>query len=85
MSTDAQHEHVAAQGGRHYHAENAIHMPAPTQWPLIMAVGLTLIFAGLVTNFMISLLGVVMGYRRGGGLVPAGAAAGSARTAAGGR
>ena len=35
-------------------------MPAPTQWPLIMAVGLTLIFAGLVTNFMISLLGVVM-------------------------
>ncbi len=60
MSTDAQHEH-APQGGRHYHAENAIHMPAPTQWPLIMAVGLTLIIAGLVTNFMISLLGVVMG------------------------
>lgn len=56
---DAQHEH-AAQGERHYHAENAIHMPAPTQWPLIMAVGLTLIFAGLVTNFIISLLGVVM-------------------------
>lgn len=60
MSTDAQHEHVAAHGSSHISPENAIHMPAPTQWPLIMAVGLTLIFAGLVTNFMISLLGVVL-------------------------
>jgi hypothetical protein len=60
MSTDAQHGQVA-HDGRHYHAENAVHMPAPTQWPLILAVGLTLILAGLVTNFMISLLGVVMG------------------------
>jgi hypothetical protein len=59
MSTDAQHEQLA-QDGRHYHAENAIHMPAPTQWPLVMAVGLTLIFAGLVTNLIISLLGIVM-------------------------
>jgi hypothetical protein len=55
MSTDTQHEHSAAT-----HAENAIHLPAPTQWPLIMAVGLTLLFAGLVTNVMISALGVVM-------------------------
>jgi hypothetical protein len=57
MSTDAQHEHSGAADG---HAGNAIHLPAPTQWPLIMAVGLTLLFAGLVTNMMISALGVVM-------------------------
>jgi hypothetical protein len=57
MSTDAQHEHSGTPGD---HAENAIHLPAPTQWPLIMAVGLTLLFAGLVTNIMISALGVVM-------------------------
>src|ERR1700751_1783674 len=56
MNTDAQHEHSAAS----VHAENAIHLPAPTQWPLIMAVGLRLLFAGLVTNVMISALGVVM-------------------------
>src|ERR1700743_3823052 len=56
MSTDELHEHSAA-GGR---AENAIHLPAPTHWPLIMAVGLTLLFAGLVTHVMISALGVVM-------------------------
>lgn len=57
MSTDAQHQHSGAPGD---HAEGAIHLPAPTHWPLVMAVGLTLLFAGLVTNFMISLLGVVM-------------------------
>jgi hypothetical protein len=56
MSTDAQHEHAAVSG----HAENAIHLPAPTHWPLVMAVGLALLFAGLVTNVMISALGVVM-------------------------
>jgi hypothetical protein len=59
MATDTQHGQVA-QEDLHYHEENAIHMPAETHWPLIMAVGLTLLFAGLVTNFMISLLGVVM-------------------------
>src|ERR1700755_1824326 len=59
MSTDAQHEHAAAHGDGP-HAEHAIHLPAPTQWPLMMAVGLTLTVAGLVTNMMISMLGVVM-------------------------
>lgn len=57
MSTDAQHEHSGAAA---HHADSAIHLPAPTQWPLVMAVGLTLLFAGLVTNMMISALGVVM-------------------------
>jgi hypothetical protein len=57
MSTDAQHEHSGAAA---HHAGSTIHLPAPTQWPLIMAVGLTLLFAGLVTNMMISALGVVM-------------------------
>jgi hypothetical protein len=57
MSTDAQYEHSAGEGhGTH----DLVHLPAPTHWPLIMAVGLTLMFAGLVTNMMISALGVVM-------------------------
>lgn len=61
MSTDTQHGH--AQPGHavaHYHEENAIPMPEPTQWPLIMAVGLTCVFAGLVTNFMITALGIFL-------------------------
>ncbi|HEY2000687.1 MAG TPA: hypothetical protein VGG80_00135 [Acidobacteriaceae bacterium] len=57
MSTDAQHEHSA---GESHGTHDLIHLPAPTQWPLVMAVGLTLMFAGLVTNFMISALGVVL-------------------------
>ena len=61
MSMDAQHgsEHQGPHGGSEEHG-HAIAMPAPTQWPLMMAVGLTLVFAGLVTNMMIGALGVVM-------------------------
>ncbi len=59
MSTDAQPEYASTHGdGRQ--AEHAIHLPAPTQWPLMLAVGLTLLFAGLVTNAIISALGVVL-------------------------
>jgi hypothetical protein len=36
-----------------------IHLPSPTAWPLVMAFGVTLGFAGLVTNPVISILGVV--------------------------
>ncbi len=36
------------------------HLPSPTAWPLVLAVGLTLGFAGLVTNFGISLMGIVL-------------------------
>ena len=57
MSTDAQYEHSA---GESHGGPDLVHLPAPTQWPLVMAVGLTLMFAGLVTNMMISALGVVM-------------------------
>lgn len=40
------------------HSETGIiQLPAPTAWPLILAVGLTLAAAGLVTNFGITLLG----------------------------
>lgn len=36
-----------------------IHLPSPTGWPLVMAFGVTLGFAGLVTNPVISILGGV--------------------------
>jgi hypothetical protein len=45
---DARHEHSATE---------MIHLPAPTAWPLILAVGLVLAAAGLVTNMGITLLG----------------------------
>src|ERR1017187_10719904 len=36
-----------------------IDLPAPTAWPIIMAFGLTLVFAGLVTSASISILGAI--------------------------
>jgi len=35
-------------------------MPAPTAWPFILAFGLTLIFAGLLTSAALSTLGVIL-------------------------
>src|ERR1700723_1933329 len=36
-----------------------IDLPAPTAWPIILAFGLTLVFAGLVTSVSVSLLGTI--------------------------
>jgi len=38
----------------------AIEMPAPTAWPIILAFGLTLVFAGMVTSLSVSLLGAIL-------------------------
>ena len=37
-----------------------IHLPAPTAWPLVLAFGFTALFAGLVTNPAVSVLGGVL-------------------------
>ena len=34
-------------------------LPAPTAWPLVLALGLALCFAGLVTSYNMTVLGVV--------------------------
>jgi hypothetical protein len=49
----SEHEHSGS------HTET-IHLPAPTAWPIIMAFGVMLSFAGMVTNFGITLLGIVL-------------------------
>jgi hypothetical protein len=38
----------------------AIHLPAPTAWPFLFALGVTLIFASLVMNMAIGALGLVL-------------------------
>jgi hypothetical protein len=38
----------------------AIAVPAPTAWPLVLAMGVTLMFAGLLTNMSLGVLGVVL-------------------------
>ena len=37
-----------------------IEAPAPTAWPFILAFGSTLLFAGLVMNVSLSILGAVL-------------------------
>jgi len=37
-----------------------VEMPAPTAWPIVLAFGLTLLFAGLVTSPSVSLLGTIL-------------------------
>ncbi|MES2223062.1 MAG: hypothetical protein V4587_19085 [Acidobacteriota bacterium] len=39
---------------------HAIHMPAPTAWPFLLAIGVTFLFAGLVTAWAVSALGLVI-------------------------
>ena len=41
-------------------APRTIEVPAPTAWPLVLAAGVTLLFAGLVTSVSVSALGAVL-------------------------
>jgi hypothetical protein len=41
-------------------ASAAINVPAPTAWPIVLAFGVTLLFAGLVTSASVSILGAVL-------------------------
>jgi len=45
----------------HEHIEiGVVQLPSPTAWPMILALGLALICAGLVTNVVIGLLGLIL-------------------------
>ncbi len=39
---------------------HSVHLPAPTAWPFLMALGLTLAFASLVTNAGLAVLGAIL-------------------------
>jgi hypothetical protein len=41
-------------------AAGTITLPAPTAWPIILAFGITLVCAGLVTNASLSILGAIL-------------------------
>jgi hypothetical protein len=42
--------------------DNAVELPIPTAWPVITAFGLTLLFAGLVTTLIVSLVGALCAF-----------------------
>ena len=39
---------------------STIHLPAPTAWPIVLAFGITLLMAGLVTSESVSILGAIL-------------------------
>lgn len=41
-------------------SSHVVHLPAPTAWPIVLALGLTLLFAGMVTSWAVSVLGLVL-------------------------
>jgi hypothetical protein len=59
---------MADVGGAHQHGPmddstqptGTIQLPAPTAWPMVFALGISLVLAGMVTHWVISLLGLVM-------------------------
>jgi hypothetical protein len=46
--------------GSSENAPNSVETPASTPWPIVLAFGITLLFAGLVTSGAISVLGAVL-------------------------
>jgi hypothetical protein len=41
-------------------APDTVHLPAPTAWPIVLAFGVTLLFAGLLTSAAVSILGAIL-------------------------
>jgi len=41
-------------------APDAIEQPAPTVWPMVVALGVTMMFGGLVTHVMVSAIGLLL-------------------------
>ncbi len=39
---------------------NVIQLPRPTAWPLVLALGISLIMAGMVTNIAVGILGLLL-------------------------
>ena len=55
MATPSVTEQLNETRGQH-----EIEVPAPTAWPFILALGVTLLLAGLVTSTSVSVLGAVL-------------------------
>src|ERR1700693_5001732 len=53
--------HLSAEhSGERRRLPDVVELPAPTAWPLVLACGFTLLFAGLLTSASLSLLGLVL-------------------------
>jgi hypothetical protein len=60
MDANAQQEHDPANEKDSPTAPKWVEMPAPTAWPFVTAVGVTLLAAGLLTNVAFTIVGAVV-------------------------
>jgi hypothetical protein len=44
----------------HRHEEHGLHLPSPTAWPMVLALGISLLLTGMVTSGVVSILGGVI-------------------------
>src|ERR1700761_5055359 len=56
-------EAQSTQGHEHEHRSDIVILPAPTPWPMVLALGLSLMITGMVTHWVISLLGLILTLR----------------------
>jgi hypothetical protein len=52
--------HDQSPGHDHSVPTGTVQLPAPTAWPMVLALGISLALTGMVTHWVISLLGLVM-------------------------
>lgn len=58
---------MEAQSESDHPQTDVVALPAPTAWPMVLALGLSLVVAGIMTNVAISLLGLLLTLRAGVG------------------
>jgi hypothetical protein len=62
MESDYMQQHHTPQDG-HLKTTDVVILPAPTAWPFVLALGVALMLAGMVTHWVISLLGLILTLR----------------------
>jgi hypothetical protein len=51
---------VTMQNDDHHDETNAIRLPSPTAWPMVLALGISLVLTGMVTSIAVGILGVLL-------------------------
>jgi len=51
---------VDSHANPHAETPGTVHLPAPTAWPVTLAFGVALLFAGMVTSATVSILGAIL-------------------------
>lgn len=51
---------MSAEPHNEHSSRHMVHLPSPTAWPIVLALGITFLFAGLVMTWAISVLGLIL-------------------------